>query len=68
MDKVQAQIGARLVSVLHEDVVFDRHENLALHRVGPRSPNMNAYAERFVQTICQESATANQVPGPPRDA
>lgn len=35
------------------DAVF-KAEGAEIHRVGPLAPNMNAYAERFVQTLRKE--------------
>ncbi|AWM36982.1 hypothetical protein GobsT_51360 [Gemmata obscuriglobus] len=35
------------------DTVFEAQE-VEVKRVGPRAPNMNAYAERWVQTLRQE--------------
>jgi putative transposase len=35
------------------DAVFEA-QGTVVHRVGPRAPNMNAYAERFVQTLRTE--------------
>ena len=35
------------------DAVFEA-EDVAVKRVGPRAPNMNAYAERWVQTLRTE--------------
>lgn len=41
------KFGPEFDAILHSDGV-------AIHKVGPRAPNLNAYAERWVQSVKQE--------------
>lgn len=54
--------GMRVTHLIHDwdtkftdqfDAILES-EGASIHRVGPLKPNLNAYAERFIQTIQQE--------------